>query len=229
VVRFRGVLFDLDDTLTDRDACLARASEVFARTFGGQLEPCEPRLIAQAMHETEGRGYRPRLEFFGELIARLPWKKAPDVGALAAFWEVSFAECSVEREGATTLLASLESRGLRLGVVTNGRTAIQQRKIDALGIRRFLKCTIVSEAAGFKKPDLRIFELALRTLDLQPDECLFVGDHPVNDILGSRDAGLTAVWLTGMHPWPAEVPEPELQITRLGGLEPLLAKRPSER
>jgi putative hydrolase of the HAD superfamily len=214
-VRFRGALFDLDDTLTDRHASLDKAAAAFARRFGDRLLQYEPRAIAQAMRETEGGGYRPRLEFFGDLIARLGWKEAVDVGTVADFWETSFAECSVEREGVTALLTRLASEHVRLGVVTNGMTAIQQRKIDALGIRRFFASIVISESTGCKKPDPLIFQSALGELGLEPHQCVFVGDHPVNDIVGSREAGLAAVWLAGMHPWPEATPAPSQRIQRL--------------
>jgi putative hydrolase of the HAD superfamily len=221
-VRFRGVLFDLDDTLTDRYASLEKAAEAFARKFGDKLLDFEPRAIAQAMRDTEGKGYRPRLEFFGDLIARLGWKEKVDVGSVADFWETSFAECSVEREGVTPLLTRLVAESVKLGVVTNGMTSIQQRKIDTLGVRRFLKSIVISEAAGFSKPDPRIFRLAMAELGLAPDDCAFIGDHPVNDVVGSRDAGLTAVWLAGMHAWPEAIPEPPLRISRFAELYEIL-------
>ena len=217
-MRFRGVLFDLDDTLTDRHASLEKAAVAFARRFGDELLDYEPRAIAQAMRETEGKGYRPRLEFFGDLIARLGWKEKVDVGRVADFWETSFAECSVEREGVTPLLTRLVAEKVKVGVVTNGITSIQQRKIDTLGVRRFLESVVVSETAGFSKPDPRIFRIALDELGVAPDECAFVGDHPVNDVVGGRDAGMTAVWLAGMHAWPEGTAEPLLRISRFAEL-----------
>lgn len=42
-----------------------------------------------------------------------------------------------------------------------------------------------------------------------------VGDHPVNDVLGAAAVGLRPIWLTGVHPWPKDQPEPEWQIASL--------------
>jgi len=81
---------------------------------------------------------------------------------------------------------------------------------------------VVSEGAGFRKPDCRIFQSALDVLALEAAECAFVGDHPVNDIVGSREAGLTAVWLAGMHPWPADVLKSEHSIIRLAEIHSIL-------
>jgi putative hydrolase of the HAD superfamily len=57
---------------------------------------------------------------------------------------------------------------------------------------------VISEAAGVRKPDSRIFELTLGRLGLAPAEAIFVGDHPDTDpdtdIRGAQQAGIRAVW-----------------------------------
>jgi FMN phosphatase YigB (HAD superfamily) len=48
----------------------------------------------------------------------------------------------------------------------------------------------ISAEVGFRKPHPRIFEAALQELKLKGEEVLFVGDHPVDDILGARKMGM---------------------------------------
>ena len=82
----------------------------------------------------------------------------------------------------------------------------------------------MSEAAGCKKPDPRIFQLACDELGVAPGDCWFVGDHPENDILGARRLGMHAVWIkdeVGSHAWPAGS-EPESNIPRISALAELL-------
>jgi putative hydrolase of the HAD superfamily len=107
-----------------------------------------------------------------------------------------------------------------MGIITNGPAAGQNVKIDALGIRHKMTCIIISEAVGVKKPDERIFRMAVDTLNVAPSEAWYVGDHPINDVLAAAAAGWTAIWLRGRHPWPDGHPEPAFQID---SLEELLA------
>jgi putative hydrolase of the HAD superfamily len=103
-----------------------------------------------------------------------------------------------------TLLA-LRATGIRLGVVTNGGGANQRAKIEALGLRHYVDSIIISGEVGVEKPDARIFALALAELGCEPARAWFVGDHPHNDALGAANAGLHAIWLRGVRPWPAGV------------------------
>lgn len=62
---------------------------------------------------------------------------------------------------------------------------------------------MVSEAVGLRKPDPRIFQLALERLNSRPEKSLFVGDNPEADIAGARRAGLRTVWMRNSHWSPA--------------------------
>lgn len=90
---------------------------------------------------------------------------------------------------------------LRIGLITNGRTAIQYGKVDQLGMRNEFEFILISEEAGVKKPDSRIFEMAIDKLKLRPNECIYIGDHPVNDMEGSYLAGMNTIWIKVNHPW----------------------------
>jgi putative hydrolase of the HAD superfamily len=58
---------------------------------------------------------------------------------------------------------------------------------------------MISEAVGVKKPDARIFAQALAAVGCRASQAWFVGDHPVNDVLGAAAVGLRPIWLTGVH------------------------------
>lgn len=86
------------------------------------------------------------------------------------------------------------SREYRLGLITNGKTHFQNRTIEVLKIARFFTVILISETEGVRKPDAEIFHRALRRLELQPHEAVYVGDHPVTDIQAARDAGMVSFW-----------------------------------
>lgn len=130
-----------------------------------------------------------------------------------------FPGCASPAEGLHEVLTALRARGLRLGVVTNGVVARQAPKVEALGLGELVDAVVISEAVGVSKPDRRIFDFALSALGVRPGDAWFVGDNPLNDVLGASAAGMTAVWFR-RGPWPAGHAEPELRIEALGELLP---------
>ena len=229
-----AVLLDLDCTLTDRRATIVAFAEVFVCHFGDALRvdaPAgasasgRPRLAddaAAALVAADGNGYRPRAEVFAHLRRVLPWVAPPAPGVVEAFWARAFPDATRAADGLAETLGGLRERGVRLGVVSNGGAAAQQRKVDALGIRPLLSTVVISGAVGVRKPARRIFEIALEQIGAAAADTWFVGDHPAYDVLGARAAGLTPVWRRGVHPWPAAHARPALQIDRLPDLLHLL-------
>ena len=83
---------------------------------------------------------------------------------------------------------------IKIGIITNGFTEFQMSNLRALHIHTYTNTILVSEAEGIKKPHPEIFERALQRLDVKAEECLYIGDHPENDVLGSEQVGILGVW-----------------------------------
>lgn len=88
-----------------------------------------------------------------------------------------------------------------IGIITNGAPAHQRRKIESLGISRWIpqEHIIVSGDYVFRKPDVRIFREMQRRLDLSPDRLIYTGDAFGLDIVGADGAGWHAVWFNHRH------------------------------
>ena len=54
---------------------------------------------------------------------------------------------------------------------------------------------VVSEEVGWRKPSGKIFEDALSKLQVQANEAVYIGDSPIEDIKGAKDAGLKTVFV----------------------------------
>jgi putative hydrolase of the HAD superfamily len=81
----------------------------------------------------------------------------------------------------------------RLGVVSNGSGATQRAKLRALALEPLFDPIVISEEVGVRKPDARIFGLAVAGWKVPLENVLFVGDDPVSDIEGAKAAGLRAL------------------------------------
>lgn len=98
-------------------------------------------------------------------------------------------------DGTLALLDALRGRGLRLGLVSNAFDPgwLVRRDLGAMGLAERLDIVVLSSEVGKRKPHPEPFELALRALDVAPEDALFVGDALYHDVRGAAEAGLTTV------------------------------------
>lgn len=103
------------------------------------------------------------------------------------------------RDGISDVLAVLHQRGVKLGLVANQPESTIQELNDH-GVGKYFQHQAFSGTLGFRKPDVRLFLAACDALEVQPDECVMVGDRVDNDIAPAATLGMYTVLLrTGRH------------------------------
>jgi len=124
--------------------------------------------------------------------------------------------------GAVALLDGLKGK-VKMGIITNGFTALQQTRLERTGLRSHFDLLVISEQVGVAKPDAKIFDYAFEKMG-NPDrkKVLMVGDTPESDILGGINAGIATCWLNSHGRVLPEGIEPTWQVTTLHELEQLL-------
>ncbi len=210
-----ALIFDLDETITDRTASLTSYAGLFHRDFSECLEPTSIQQITEVFLALDDRGYRPRDQVFVGILETMPWVRTPPLSVVGEHWRKWFPYSAVGRVGLHETLRSLSEAGIRLGIVTNGGEYPQSTKIARLNIGHYFSAVIISEVVGFEKPDPRILRCAIEQMGCEANKTLFVGDHPTNDVLGSGNVGLIPVWFEGVHAWPSLRPHPERRVRSL--------------
>ncbi|HEV8421637.1 MAG TPA: HAD family hydrolase [Actinomycetota bacterium] len=101
---------------------------------------------------------------------------------------------TVEPEVLATLERLRES-GYPMGLVSNIslRPDLMRADLERMGLGRYLDATVFSSEVGVRKPNLRIFQEALRRLGVEPGETVFVGDRLYDDVSGAQAAGMRGV------------------------------------
>jgi len=211
----RAALFDLDNTLMDRRGALLRYIALFFAHFSKQIDGMTQAQVEAIFVEADGGGYTPKPIALQKIQQSLRWNRRPSLDEMRTHYHDAYPHCALEMPGAKKTLSAFRERGLKTGIITNGTTRTQNIKIDRLGFRPLIDVAIVSETAGVKKPDARIFALALEGTQTAAEETLFVGDHPQNDAIGAQAVGMQVAWMRGYHPWPEGEKEPQWQIDRL--------------
>lgn len=121
-----------------------------------------------------------------------------------------------------TVLGELRRRGLTIGIISNWDTRLQAIS-DGLGLSRLVDFLVISAQAGVRKPDPRIFELALKKAGVRPEEAIHVGDLPEEDAEGARRAGVRPVLIERKRRvTPKQYPEGLTVVSSLAELTKLL-------
>ncbi|MBE8168303.1 MAG: pyrimidine 5'-nucleotidase [Shewanella sp.] len=209
--KYQWVLFDADDTLFDFDA-FAGLTMLFAQYQHVFTE--QDYQAYQTLNKSLWLKYQDNLIDAQTLqIDRFkPWAAKFDIsaGELNNGFLLAMAEVCRPLSGAIELLEYLKSNSIRVGIVTNGFTALQQIRLDKTGINQFVDLLVISEQIGFAKPDCRVFEYAFDKMDnVALASVLMVGDNLNTDVQGGINAGIDTCWYNAKN----EVNQTELSPT----------------
>jgi HAD superfamily hydrolase (TIGR01509 family) len=112
----------------------------------------------------------------------------------------------------------------RLGLLSNFDDAQCGREVFAdTGLAELFEAVIISAEVRLRKPDPRIFRRMLTMLGLQPQQVLFVGDTPRDDVWGAYQVGMPTAWIgKGAVALPEGIPAPRFVIKELSELPQVL-------
>jgi HAD superfamily hydrolase (TIGR01662 family) len=114
--------------------------------------------------------------------------------ALNVFFE-DFINTLELRSGAKQLLTQTKTQ-YKVGLVSNFTHApVIHKSLRKLDINQCFNAIVISEETGWRKPSGEIFQDVLSRLQVKVDETVYVGDSPVEDIKGAKDAGLKTVFV----------------------------------
>jgi FMN phosphatase YigB (HAD superfamily) len=191
-------LFDLDNTLLDREAAFDRWSRGFIRRH--EL----PEEAWSFLVSADQDGLKPRDQFFQEV--RGQFHMSTGVEGLIERYYVEYPGCYTVSPETLNGVRQLRSRGWKVGIVTNGGES-QLAKLAVTSLAREVDAVCVSELVGVSKPDAAIFEIAAE-LCKQPLRGWMTGDSASADIAGGRSVGLGTIWIARNRTWISPDPTP---------------------
>ena len=214
----RFVLFDLDNTLVDRQAVFRTWAERFV------AERSMDSAVVDWLCRADDDGFANRHDLFSAAREELGLHETVEE-MVAAYWGdyISFYRPDLD---VISALKRLRASRWRIAIVTNGPST-QHEKVVRAGLVDLVDACCVSHEIGVEKPDGLIFEEALRRCgrsrrDASP--AWMVGDAPVPDMLGGRDAGLKTAWIHRGRRWAESDFEPDVQVGSVSeAVEVLLA------
>jgi putative hydrolase of the HAD superfamily len=195
----RAVVFDLDDTLyPERDyvrSGFAAVADHAARAIGE-----DPQEVLRELWQMFESGVR------GDTFDRWLRGRGRDPAIDGPGMIETYRRHTPRLLPYPDVVPALEAlRGeTRLGLITEGPRAVQQAKLEALGLRPwFDKVVILGEdERGAWKPSREPFDRWLEGSGLSPEEAVYLADNPAKDFLGARRAGWRSIRIRradGLH------------------------------
>jgi len=228
---YEYVFFDADNTLFDYDRAEGRALEATFQEFGLPLN----REMTDLYRSINKRAWKEfeegslsldllRTERFRRLFEHLGMPGNSEL--ISEFYLRRLGEGTFLVKDALEVLKAAASR-CTCCIVTNGIAEVQRSRLSASPLTPYVHGLVISGEVGRQKPEPEIFKAAAELCgNPGKDSILMVGDSLTSDILGGIRFGIDTCWY---NPWgevPADGIRPDMEITRLVELLPILGIRP---
>ena len=97
--------------------------------------------------------------------------------------------------GVKELLECLREHGKKVFLLSNAQKLFTVREMKDLGIYEMFDEIFISSVYGYKKPDPYFFELLLKKHDLDPGDCLMIGNDLHDDIAGGDQVNMDTYYI----------------------------------
>jgi len=178
--QIKGVIFDLDDTLYSEKEYVKSGYKAVSDYLGGGYEE---KLWS---HFVEGK---PPID---ELLKALG--REGEKAKVLSIYRSHKPDIHLY-PGVTEMIEELKARGIKVGLITDGRPEGQRKKLEALGLD--VDDVIVTDELGgiqFRKPCDIAFRILMTRWRLNPADIVYVGDNPVKDFQAPLQLGMRSIW-----------------------------------
>lgn len=215
---FRTVIFDLDGTLVDSLADIARTvNDVLVRSGVPPIAPEKwPSLLG------EGAYIRVRTAYGLNGVVLSDDELALRVQQFQAGYAKRMLDETKPYAGAVEALRALREDGVAIGVCTNKDEAAARAVLSGLGLLKYVSAVAGPDTYGFQKPDPRHLLGLLDSMGADPARAVLVGDT-IHDIEAAHAAGIPVVHVRWGYGQPrAGSPQPEYSIGAFAELLPVV-------
>ena len=196
---YTWLLFDADETLLDYASAEAVAIERASLDRLGCFQPhylTTYRQINKALWQAYERGEVTREALRSQRFSQ--WLEViganDDGAAFGEHYLLRLGECGHLIPDAIETIEALRKR-FRLALITNGFSQVQRSRLARTPFPDWFAPMIISEEVGASKPDLAIFDIAMRAMGSpKPSEVLLIGDSLTSDMAGGINYGLDTCW-----------------------------------
>lgn len=224
---YKLLLFDADETLFDFNKAmrvsLSRCLEHYGVECSAEMLDTFDKINIKYWNMYEsGKISRPKMQKsrFEEFLSQFNIDCDPE--EFDALYIDNLAFCPFLYDGVEELCRELSGR-YRMSIVTNGIAYMQRKRIESSSIRKYFEHIIISDDAGYPKPEKGFFDYVFRIYsDIPRRAALVIGDSLVADIKGGIDAGTATCWVNPGGTCSDGTIKPDYEIRNINELRTLL-------
>ena len=199
-MKYEVILFDADETLYDFKKSEREAFKNTVLKFNMEYDENYHLKIYQEINTAIWKEFEQglitqaklKVERFKRLSDKL--QVSFDENTFARLYMEHLADASFLYDGSAELIEELK-KSHRLSIITNGLTAVQEKRIKQSAIAKYFETVVISEEISISKPNAEIFEHTLKTINYSDkSKILMVGDSLTSDIQGGINAGIDTCW-----------------------------------
>ncbi|NBP06554.1 MAG: HAD family hydrolase [Bacteroidetes bacterium] len=213
-MRFKAVIFDVDDTLYPEREFVGggfRAVADYLTTVysGKSVEEIQQFMLANM--DANGRGH-----VFDDTLRWLQLDVPQYLSTLLFIYRTHIPGAIKMDADMRDLIVRLRENDVKLGIITDGIYVTQKNKTDVLLRDIPFDCVIHTDTLGTRgwKPSTEPFRVATNLLRVNPEDGVYIGDNPVKDFAGARNLGMKTIWWNPgklQHSFSEEVYMPDFE------------------
>ncbi|KAH7183205.1 HAD-like domain-containing protein [Fusarium flagelliforme] len=196
------IIFDLDKTLSDHDYPTRCALTAVQEQHPDFKDVSAQKLIDtynKSLDEAYNKWLHGKIGYYEKDVEKfkllykylgMPEPTDDDMESFKNIYKPTHRSCRRATPGSIETLVKLRDLGYRIGIITNGPTNGQIRKIKGIGAYDLVERIITSEEVGVSKPSTEIFRYAARHFGIYPENTYMIGDSIDCDIQGAINSGL---------------------------------------
>jgi HAD superfamily hydrolase (TIGR01549 family) len=206
---YKGIIFDLDNTLYDYDLCHNKAiNEVFDYLIKTIQVPLDKEYIKSLYDDiskkikyelTNTASSHNKSIYFKQLLETLNIGFSQFQIINNLYWE-TFYENLVCFDGVKDFIIWNKNIGKKIGILTDYETEYQVIKLEKLGLLKYIDILVTSEEVGIEKPSTQMFYTMLQKLNLNPGDVIMIGDNYEKDIKGAINSNILGYWFHKNNP-----------------------------
>ncbi|MBZ4646709.1 MAG: superfamily hydrolase [Clostridia bacterium] len=188
--KFKAVIFDLDDTLYPEMDYVISGFKVVSQYVSTKINMESHKVFDSLLKLFE----EDRINVFNRLLESYDVDKGV-VKECVNLYRNHYPNIRLTEE-VQELLQLLKEKGLKIGIITDGRPEGQWNKIKALGLEKYCDSIIVTDELGgieYRKPNEIPYKKILQELGVEAKEAVYIGDNPAKDFITANKLGMFTI------------------------------------
>ena len=117
-----------------------------------------------------------------------------DENEAAELYATLLSENGILLNGALDMLESLKD--IPKSLVTNGLKKVQRGRLKDTDTEKYFDHIFISQEMGVQKPKKEFFDIVLKTIGRDKDQCIVIGDSEKSDIQGANNSGIRSIYFS---------------------------------